>query len=329
VAFALGASGAHAQNKEADAERLFREGQKLLEERRFGEACPKFELAYSKDRQLGTLLNLAFCHKEQGALWYAWLEFREAELKATELNRVDRRDFAKQRLLELEKQLPRLVVDNPRKVPLTDVLIEDRKVWDAERGHVFAAEPGQRKFVFRAQGKMPATSLIKVSGSPKVQHVSVPVMQDGAAEAPATTDVGATAEAADPTDTDAKAGARTGSTQRTLGWIAMGVGAVAAVVGVVEGIITLSSPCNGGKACDADDRSSASTTGTISDVSFVVAGLGLGGGAILLLTAPSPSRARSALGPAPSTGLERPARAGGLDVTPRLGLGFVGLTGRF
>ena len=56
---------------------------------------------------LGTLINLAFCHKEQGASWYAWLEFREAEVKATELNRADRRDFAHARLVELEKQLPK------------------------------------------------------------------------------------------------------------------------------------------------------------------------------------------------------------------------------
>ena len=92
-------------DKDADAERLFREGQKLLEERRYGEACPKFEAAYKKDQQLGTLLNLAYCHKEQGATWLAWVEFKEAEVKATELKRNDRRDFARQRMAELEKSL--------------------------------------------------------------------------------------------------------------------------------------------------------------------------------------------------------------------------------
>jgi hypothetical protein len=131
VLVAGGVSSAHAQTREADAERLFREGQKLMEERRYGEACPKFEAAYKKDGALGTLINLAFCHKEQGAIWYAWLEFREAEVKATELNRPERRDFAHARLTELEKNLPKVVIDNPRKVPLTEVLVEDRKVWEA------------------------------------------------------------------------------------------------------------------------------------------------------------------------------------------------------
>src|SRR3954466_3222786 len=130
VLVAGGVSTVHAQTQEADAERLFREGQKLMEERRYGEACPKFEQAYKKDGALGTLINLAFCHKEQGATWYAWLEFREAEVKATELSRPDRRDFAHARLTELEKNLPKVIIDNPKKVPLTEVLVEDRKVWE-------------------------------------------------------------------------------------------------------------------------------------------------------------------------------------------------------
>jgi tetratricopeptide (TPR) repeat protein len=88
-------------DKDADAERLFREGQKLMEERRYGEACPKFDLAYRKDQQLGTLLNLAYCHKELGTTWLAWVEFKEAELKAIELKRTERRDFARQRMAEL------------------------------------------------------------------------------------------------------------------------------------------------------------------------------------------------------------------------------------
>ena len=177
---------AWAQDREVDAERLFREGQKLLEERRFGEACPKFEAAYSKDHSLGTLINLAFCHKEEGALWYAWLEFREAEVKATELNRPDRRDFAKQRLTELEKQLPKVIIDNPRKVPLTDVLVEDRKVWEAERGAVFAAEVGTRRFIFKARGRKNGALLVNIVKGEKLQHVTVPDMEEGSDEPPKT-----------------------------------------------------------------------------------------------------------------------------------------------
>jgi hypothetical protein len=332
LALVLASGTALAQDREADAERLFREGQKLLEERRFGEACPKFEQAYNKDRQLGTLINLAFCHKEQGAIWYAWLEFREAEVKAHELNRLDRRDFAKQRLVELEKQLPKLVVDNPQKVALTDVLVEDRKVWEAERGTAFAAEQGQRKFVFRAKGKKPATALINVTGSNKVQHVVVPDMEDGSPDPPppVASNDGAAGDGAKGADAAVKPDPDAGSLQRTLGWVAIGVGGAAVVVGSITGLITLSSPCSSGKACDPDMRDSARTTGTISDVSFILAGLGVGGGIALLLTAPAaaPGAPASASARA-SARAPSPAPASRIDVTPRLGLGYVGLSGTF
>jgi hypothetical protein len=311
---------AAAQDREVDAERLFREGQKLLEERRFGEACPKFETAYSKDHSLGTLINLAFCHKEQGATWYAWLEFREAEVKATELNRPDRRDFAKQRLAELEKQLPKVIIDNPQKLLLTDVLVEDRKVWEAERGAVFAAEAGQRRFIFRAKGKKNGALLITIGNvgkGDKVQHVVVPDMEDGSDAPPPKPDTVADApkpETPPPTEQPSD-----GSMQRTIGWIAIGVGGVAAVVGSIEGITTLSSPCAGGKMCLTDDKSSANTSATIADIGFIVAALGVVGGIALIATAPSGAPSQPPASSARST----------ITLRPRLGPGWASLSGTF
>jgi hypothetical protein len=308
--------GASAQDREVDAERLFREGQKLLEERRFGEACPKFEAAYNKDHSLGTLINLAFCHKEQGAIWYAWLEFREAEVKATELNRPDRRDFAKQRIAELEKQLPKVIIDNPQKVPLTDVLVEDRKVWEAERGAVFAAEAGQRRFIFKARGKKNGALLINITSGSKVQHVVVPDMEDGSSEPPKPEP--GPVEAPKP-EAPSAAPPSDGSTQRTIGWISVGVGGVAAIVGSIEGISTLSSPCSGGKTCPPDDKSSANTSATIADIGFIVAGLGIVGGIALVATAPSSAP------PAPSSSSARST----ITLTPRLGPGWASIVGTF
>lgn len=315
------ASGSAAAEDNADAERLFREGQKLLEERRFGEACPKFEAAYSKDKSLGTLINLAFCHKEQGAIWYAWLEFREAEVKATELNRPDRRDFAKQRLQELEKQLPKVVLDNPQKVPLSDVLVEDRKVWEAERGAVFAAEAGQRKFTFKGKGKKPQAMMVNVVKASTAQHVVVPELEDLPPEEPTPSPRETPGEP--KKDKENPSGADPGSTQRTIGWVALGTGGVAAILTGVFGAITYSSPCSGGKPCLQSDKDSAEGTSTIATVSFVVAAAGIIGGAILVLTAPS-SSSSSAVPRVPSS--PRTAR---LKVVPELGAGWAGLSGSF
>jgi hypothetical protein len=325
----LGSAGvAQAQDREVDAERLFREGQKLLEERRFGEACPKFEAAYNKDHSLGTLINLAFCHKEEGAIWYSWLEFREAEVKATELNRPDRRDFAKQRLVELEKLLPKVVIDNPRKVPLTDVLVEDRKVWEAERGAVFAAEVGPRRFIFKARGRKNGVLLVNIVKGEKVQHVTVPDMEEGSDEPPKP-ETPADAPKTEPPPAAAAEPSDSGSMQRTIGWVAIGVGGVAAIVGAIEGISTLNNACSGGKACTADEKSSGNTSATISDVAFVVAGLGVVGGIALIATAPSSSSSPPpAWASSRDRGDRRTPRAG-VTVTPKLGFGWASLSGTF
>jgi hypothetical protein len=316
VLLALAPGKASAQHdREADAERLFREGQKLLEERRFGEACPKFEQAYAFDRQLGTLINLAFCHKEQGAIWYAWLEFREAEVKASEGNRIDRRDFAKQQLTDLEKTLPKLVIDNAEKVALSEVLVDDRRVWDADKGTSFAAEPGQRRFVFRAKGKKSATLLIGVATGTKVQHVVAPELEDLPTEAPSASEHPVPLKSPD-TGAPSTGRGDDAAPQKTFGWVALGVGGAAGALGAVTGLMTLTSTCAGGAACRAEDRSSARTSGTISDVSFVLAALGIGGGVALLVTARKAEPSRSAR-----------ARSGELRISP--GVGSVAIQGAF
>lgn len=309
-----------AQDREADAERLFREGQKLLEERRYGEACPKFEQAYKKDGQLGTLLNLAFCHKEQGATWYAWLEFREAEVKATEQSRADRRDFAKGQLPALEKSLAKLVVDNPKNVPLIEVLVEDRKVPEAEKGATFAAEPGQRKLTFRAKGKKSGTLLVHVVKGDRPMHVATPELEDMPPEPPpepaAETD-GTITRGSMPAARAETPG--TQSSQKTLALGMLGVGVVAGVVMGVTGVMTLANDCASGgdrTRCRDDEQGRAEsdrgkTTATIATVSGVLAGVALVGGAVLWFTAPKGTHE---------------ARA---KVTPRVGLGWAGVGGTF
>jgi len=325
VAILASAGVAGAQDREADAERLFREGQKLMEERRFGDACPKFEAAYRKDEKLGTLLNLAFCHKEQGNIWYAWLEFREAEVKAGELGRKENRDFAHARLVELEKQLLKVVIDNPRHVPLSDVLMEDRKVPEAEKGTPFAAEGGQRKITFRARGKRPATTLVNVTRSDRPQRVTVPAMEDLPPEDQAPPDTRPREGGSRPDPGPAGKDDGTGSTQRTLGWVSVGIGAAGLVVMSVAGLMTLGSSCSpGGGGCTADERDSASSTGAVATVGAVVGGAGVLGGAILLLTAPSSGSASTGALPGHA---HVPVRE--VTVTPRLGPGWAGVTGTF
>jgi hypothetical protein len=221
--------------------------------------------------------------------------------------------------------LPKVMIDNPRKVPLTDVLVEDRKVWEAERGAVFAAEVGPRRFIFKARGRKNGVLLVNIVKGEKVQHVTVPDMEEGSDEPPKPETPG-DAPKSDPSPPPA-AGAEPsdGSMQRTIGWVSIGVGGVAAIVGSIEGISTLNNACSGGKSCTADEKSSGNTSATISDIAFVVAGLGVVGGIALIATAPSSSSSSAA----PASGSSPSRHAGAVTVTPKLGLGWASLSGTF
>lgn len=298
--------------READAERLFREAQGLLEKGQYVEACPKFEKAYEKDGKLGTLMNLAFCHKSQGANWYAWLEFREAELKAAELGRKDRRDFALKQRMELEKGLPKVVLDNPQRIAITELRIEDRKVPDTER---FTAEAGQRKFVFKAKGKKAATMLVTIVKGATPQHVTVPSMEDGSDEPPPPPPPPPENTAkVEPVKTPPPPTEDTGSTQRTASYVLMGAGGVGIIVGAVAGIITFNDRCSEifhKRADDCVDGMPKPAASYVSNISFGVGGGLAAIGLVLWLTAPSAPRTT------------------GIVVRPVLGPGYGGLTGSF
>src|SRR5262249_34734071 len=85
-----------------------------------------------------------------------------------------------------------------------------------------------------------------------------------------------------------------GSSQKTIGWVALAVGAAGLATGAITGFIALgkhsdlqnSCPNN---TCPSDKQSdvdSFHTMGTISTIGFIVGLAGAGAGTVLILTAP-------------------------------------------
>jgi tetratricopeptide (TPR) repeat protein len=317
----LAAPFAYAQGneKDADAERLFNEAKKLMEEKKFAEACPKLESAYRKDQQQGTLLNLAYCHSEMGSKWQAWVEFREAESKATE---KQRKDFAHEKMKELEKGLSRLIIDPQTRYELTEVYLEDRRIWDAEKGIPFYAEPNNnRKVIFHAKGKKPAILLISV-GTPKekMQHIVVPEMADEEPIVVAPPEAPAPAPPP-PRPPPPEPPPSTWSGQKTLA-VVLGIGGVAGVaVGTVFGLKTMLGSCadgarkaDGSGECLAADRNDASTQAAIATVGFIAGGALLAGAVVVWVLAPSGAKTGALVKP---------------SITASVGPSWAGLQGRF
>jgi hypothetical protein len=129
-----------------------------------------------------------------------------------------------------------------------------------------------------------------------------------------------------------------GSSNKTLALAAFGVGGVGIVVGAITGIIAigkhsdLKTACTAGsdgKSCPPDQQSSVDsykTMGTISTIGFIVGGVGVAAGAVLWFTAPK----EAARGGSPSWATIKPGGAkSGVEMTPYVGAGAAGVTGRF
>ncbi|HET9930303.1 MAG TPA: hypothetical protein VFQ35_06440, partial [Polyangiaceae bacterium] len=71
----------------AVAEALFRAGRAAMREHRLGDACDKFSESQRVEPKIGTLLNLALCHEQQGRLATAWAELRLAQAQAEALGK--------------------------------------------------------------------------------------------------------------------------------------------------------------------------------------------------------------------------------------------------
>lgn len=309
AALAALASPPAARAEGSDADRYFREGQELMAQQKYADACKKFESSFKLDTQLGTQLNLAFCYEKIGAAWYAWVEYKEAELRALAQARKDRADFARQRQKELEKGLAKVVVKVGMPAP-DAVVVEDRTIPDAHKGTVFAAEPGVRKFTFRRQGKKPIEREVNIGKSPSPFVVESPTAyedEDVAPPPPAPK-----VEAPPPPAAPKPEG---GGDNRWVAYGAIGLGVIGVGIGAATGFLTLEAKsdveqkCNTPtKQCNTADGNAAldraKSMATISTVSFVAGGALAVSGVVLLFVLPSGKHARivPVVGPA-SAGL--------------------------
>jgi hypothetical protein len=128
-----------ASAQEAEAEMLFREGKRLMEQHRVAEACDKFEASERIDPQFGVQFNLAECRELNGQTATAWAMFAKAAATAKHSKRDDaekRAADARRRATALEKRLVSLTIQVPADRGLEDLVIKrndmpiDRALWD-------------------------------------------------------------------------------------------------------------------------------------------------------------------------------------------------------
>jgi tetratricopeptide (TPR) repeat protein len=105
------ASTSLAGNKDK-ADALFKEGKKLMSEKRYAEACPKLEQSMKLDPGIGTELNIGKCYEDWGRIGKALIAYK----KALEMAKgdKDKRVPQIQELVDgLDSQAPRLTIKLP------------------------------------------------------------------------------------------------------------------------------------------------------------------------------------------------------------------------
>jgi hypothetical protein len=274
------------------AQSLFDDGRKLMDEKDYAHACPKFAESERLDPGGGTLLNLALCHEAEGKTASAWTEFNESMSRAIRDGRPEREARAKERIAVLEPKLSRLTVSMASGAPADLELTVDGALWGAAmRGAAVPLDPGPHLIVAKAVGATPWTTTVTLGPNADAKTVRVPVPGSAVASAsppPSTTTI---EPVVPPTPPETPPG--TGGGGRTAAWIIGGAGVAALGVGSAFGVLALSKRsdsngyCQGPGGCTQQGvtlNNQAITDAWVSDFGVGLGVVGILAGVYLLLT---------------------------------------------
>jgi hypothetical protein len=219
------------------------------------------------------------------------------------------RDDCTKRLNEVDQVEPTVVFamrDAGRDVAAVKVTMDGRTIAEKLTGVAISVEPGAHTFTFEVEGRPPITREFVLREGEKGRTEVVDI---GGGTSPAG---GAPAAGPDGGHVGAEGERHEGGVQRTLGFIAGGLGVGLLAAGGVFGGLTILAHSDYEKNCGSnigapagkcnqqgvDGQSDAAMKGTLSTVFFAAGGAAVALGAVLFLTAPSASaQVQVGLGP--------------------------------
>ncbi len=211
---------------------------------------------------------------------------------------------AKKELAAVVERIPRLTIKAPDNFTGT-VQIDNSPVSSADLGKPVERNPGDLVVTAKADGFEPFKQTVSLpEGASKTVEISL--------------DPSAPAAKAEPV----KVSTNDGRTRKTLAYVSLGVGGVGAIVGTVFGLSAkstrndLRSSC-ANDVCAEDQRETydkGKQQAMFSTIGFITAGVGIGLGTVLLLTAPKKSEE---------------ADAPKASITPYVGPANIGVYGKF
>ena len=286
----------------ASAQALFDEGQALMKQRRYGEACAKFQSSHRIDPRPGTALNLADCYEANGQMASAWARYVEASEMAARENQRDRERYARDHAKALLPRLAKLSVKS-NGLPPGAVVKRDGVVLDMSMlGSSVPVDAGEHTVDVEIGGRPAWSTSVTVTPATNAE-VQVPDKNDPLwATAAPPPEKAKGAQPPPPATTASEpapaAPAKTWSTQRTLAVVAAGVGVVGLGAGTIFALSANSKWSDAKEPCtptgcphdSVEKGSDARSQANVATAAFIVGGLALAGAGVLWFTAPSSER---------------------------------------
>ncbi len=236
-----------------------------------------------------------------------WVEAVEAYVRATRTPlQADSPDAYREavqqgydELAKLRPRVPRLTVvieGSDPKDPSLHVELDGKVLAPALIGVASPVDPGEHQVAVQTQDGRKANARVALAEKEqKLVRLALPAPGPGAATAPAPAPRIEPVSKGEP-EHEPKSQASASSTQRTLAYASLGVGAAGVVVGVVAGLIATSKhssakdACPGGNCVEgsqgASDLDAFHRFRTVSTIGYVVGAVGVGAGVTLWLTSP-------------------------------------------
>lgn len=268
------------------AQALFEDGVRLVEQRAYEEACPKFEESHKLDPGIGVRFRLADCYELSGRLTPAWILFVDVAAEARAQGQPDRSLAARRRADALHPRLIKLTIDVREPFAELSVTHNGVPVSRAQWGTAVPVEPGDHVIAARAPGHEPFRKVVTAEGEGTQLEVVVPPLRELPDPAPRL-----------PPPDPAPPPFEPPMVQYAF---AIGLGAVGVIgigIGSVAGIIAIDKTNEADRYCEGEGatlqcfdrgvalRDEARDAAAVSTVAIVVGAAAIAGGLILWLTA--------------------------------------------
>jgi hypothetical protein len=180
----VAASSARATPDEDRAQQLFVDGQAQLRAGDVASACALLAESLRLDSALGTLLNLAVCHEQQGKLATALRQYALVVewARARGESADDRLQFAEEHARALSPRVPRLWISVAGQLTDVQVLLDGRLLSAAEVGGWLEIDPGRHRLEAMRNGQRvwEHRELELLPGARLVEYIQLPELPSDA-----------------------------------------------------------------------------------------------------------------------------------------------------